>query len=323
MSADAKILVADACDPAAITILEEAGFAVDVKTGLTEDQIVEIIGEYDAMVVRSATKVTPKILEAGTKLKVVGRAGVGVDNIDLDAATKAGVIVENAPFGNIGSAAEHAVALLFACARNVARADRQMREGNWNKKGNKGVEISEKTLGVIGMGKVGAIVVTVAKSMKMEILVFDPYLDQAKASDMGVKLTDLDTVLSQADFLTIHTPLTDETRGLINKDRLAQMKKSARLVNGARGGIVVEEDLVDALKNGVIAGAALDVYAQEPLAGDSPLLGLDNVTLTPHLGASTSEAQQRVSTDIAHQFVAFFKQGEIQNIVNKDVKPKA
>ena len=268
---------------------------------------------------RSATTVTPKIIAAAKKLQVIGRAGVGVDNIDLKAATAAGIIVQNTPLGNITSAAEHAIALLFSSVRNIPRADRDMKTGAWPKKGLTGVELTSKTLGIMGMGKVGGIVARVAKALDMTILVYDPYLTDRKAEELGVSKCDLDTLLQKSDFVTVHTPLTPETRNSLNKDKLKLMKKSARIINAARGGIVNEADLYEALKAGTIAGAALDVYETEPLDADSPLRKLENVVLTPHLGASTEEAQERVAEDVARQFVDFFRDGVIRNAVNLSV----
>ncbi len=312
---DAKILIADPLNDKGAGILKDGGLLADTRPGLTEAQLCEIIGQYDGLIVRSATKVTPKIIEAGRRLKVIGRAGVGVDNIDLKAATKAGVIVENTPLGNITSAAEHALALLFSSVRNVPRADRELRGGTWNRKLT-GVELSGKTIGIVGMGKVGGIVARVAAALDMTILCYDPYLTDKKAEELGVKKCELDALLAASDFVSLHTPLTPETKNLINKDKLKLMKKSARLINAARGGIVNEADLHEALKTGVIAGAAFDVFEKEPLDAASPLRTLDNIVLTPHLGASTEEAQERVAEDIARQFVEFFRDGQIRNAVN-------
>ncbi|HLX64624.1 MAG TPA: phosphoglycerate dehydrogenase [Planctomycetota bacterium] len=314
----ARILIADPLNDKGAGILKDGGLQTDTRPGLSEAQICEIIGQYDGLIVRSATKVTPKIIEAGRKLKVIGRAGVGVDNIDLKAATKAGVIVENTPLGNITSAAEHALALLFSSVRNIPRADREMRAGNWNRKLT-GVELTEKTIGIVGMGKVGGIVARVAHALDMTILVYDPYLTARKAEELNVRKCELDALLSASDFVSIHTPLTPETKNLINKDKMKLMKKSARIINAARGGIVNEADLIEALKSGQIAGAALDVFEKEPLAADSALKTLDNAVLTPHLGASTEEAQERVAEDIAKQFVEFFRDGVIRNAVNLGV----
>ena len=317
-TANARILIADPLNDKGAGILKDGGLNTDTRPGLTEDQLCEIIGQYDGLIVRSATKVTPKVIEAGRRLKVIGRAGVGVDNIDLKAATKAGVIVENTPLGNITSAAEHALALLFSSVRNIPRADRELRAGTWNRKLT-GVELTNKTIGIVGMGKVGGIVAKVARALDMDILVFDPYLTEKKAEELAVKKCELDALLAASDFVTLHTPLTPETKNLINKDKFKLMKKSARLINAARGGIVNEADLYEALKSGQIAGAAFDVFEKEPLAADSLLKTLDNVVLTPHLGASTEEAQERVAEDIARQFVEFFRDGVIRNAVNLGV----
>jgi D-3-phosphoglycerate dehydrogenase len=314
-----KVLIADPLNDKGAAILADGGIDADTRPGLSEDQICAVIGNYEGLIVRSATTVTPKIIAAAKKLRVIGRAGVGVDNIDRKAATAAGIIVQNTPLGNIVSAAEHAIALLFASARNISRADREMKQGKWGKKGLTGVELTGKTLGIIGMGKIGGIVLRVAKALDMTVVVYDPFLTDTRAADLGVTKLGVDDLLKQADFVTIHTPLTPETKNLINKDRLKLMKKSARIVNDARGGIVNEADLAEALKAGTIAGAGLDVFEKEPLAEDSPLRALDNCTLTPHLGASTEEAQERVAEDIAKQFVEFFRDGVIRNAVNLSV----
>ncbi|MBT3381636.1 MAG: phosphoglycerate dehydrogenase [Lentisphaerae bacterium] len=316
----ARILIADALDEAAIRILEDAGLSVDTTTGLSEDELCDIIGDYRGLVVRSATHVTARVIQAGGSLQIVGRAGVGVDNIDQDAATRAGIVVENTPLGNITSAAEHAVALLFAASRNISRADRDMQAGRWNKKGCTGVELSGKKLGIVGLGKVGNIVASVAHSLDMDILVSDPYLTAGRASEMRVRKVDFEELLREADFVSVHTPLTEETRNMIGLKQLRMMKPTARLINAARGGILNESELAQALAEGVIAGAALDVYANEPLEDESPLRGLDAITLTPHLGASTEEAQTRVAENIAQQFVDFFTKGIIHNAVNVDVR---
>ena len=314
--ANPKILIADALSERGGAILKEGGLTVETRTGLSEDALCEIIGDYEGLIVRSATTVTPKVISHAKKMQVIGRAGVGVDNIDLKAATQAGIIVQNTPLGNITSAAEHAIALLFSSVRNIPRADQGMKAGKWPKKGLTGVELTSKTLGIMGMGKVGGIVARVAKALDMTILVYDPYLTDRKAEDLGVTKIDLDGLLKNSDFITVHTPLTPETKGSINSEKLKLMKKSARIINAARGGIVNEADLAQALKDGTIAGAALDVFETEPLAADSPLRAIENVVLTPHLGASTEEAQERVAEDVARQFVDFFRDGVIRNAVN-------
>ena len=316
-----RILITDGLNAKGLAVLSEGGLEPVEKKGLSEDELCAVIGDYEGLIVRSATKVTPKVIAAARKLRIVGRAGAGVDNINLEAATKAGVVVENTPFGNIVSAAEHAVALLFAVARNINRADAGMRKGEWPKKQLTGVELTGKTIGIMGLGKAGSIVARVARALEMEILVFDPFVTEQKAKDAGAVKVELEELLAKSDFISIHTPLTAETRNLFNKERLAQMKKGARLVNAARGGIVVEADLLDALKDGTLAGAGFDVFSEEPLPADSPLRSVENLILTPHLGASTAEAQERVAEDIAKQFVEFFRNGIIRHAVNSPVQP--
>lgn len=316
-----KILITDGLNAKGLQILAQGGLEPVEKKGPKEDELCAMIGEYEGLIVRSATKVTPKVFAAASNLRIVGRAGAGVDNINLDAATKAGVVVENTPFGNIVSAAEHAVALLFSVARNIPKADAGMKKGEWPKKGLTGVELTGKTIGIVGLGKAGSIVTRVARALEMEVLVCDPFVTDQKARDAGAVKVELDELLAKSDFISIHTPLTPETKGLINKERMAKMKKGVRLVNAARGGIVVELDLVEALKNGTIAGAGFDVFEQEPLPADSSLRGAENLILTPHLGASTEEAQERVAEDIAKQFVEFFRDGVIRYAVNAPVQP--
>lgn len=315
----AKVLVSDSLSDVGIQIMRDAGLDVDVNTGLSEDELIKIIGAYDALIIRSATTVTPRLLAAATRLKLVGRAGVGVDNVNLDAATHKGVIVMNTPLGNITSAAEHAVALLMAVARNVSAADASVKAGKWEKKKFTGVELNGKTLGVIGMGKVGQIVTRAAHGLGMKVIALDPFLPERRARELNIELAQLDTVLAQADFLTLHTPLTETTRNLINAENLAKMKPTARLVNCARGGIVDEAALITALESGAIAAAAMDVFSAEPLPQDSPLRSAPNLILTPHLGASTEEAQVKVAEAIARQAVAYFNEGKILNAVNMGV----
>ncbi len=311
-----RILVADALADAGLRILQrEPMFQVDVRTGLKEPELVEAIAQYDGLIVRSTTQVTAPVLIAGTRLRIVGRAGIGVDNIDVATATRSGVVVVNTPMGNVHSAAEHALALLMSIARNVVPADRAMRDKRWEKNRLTGVELTGKTLGIIGLGKVGGHVARVARALGMGVIAHDPFLSIERARDLGVQLQDLNPLLEQSDFISIHVPLNDKTYHMIGPTEFRRMRKTARLVNCSRGGVIDEEALVASLKRNEIAGAALDVFEREPL-GDSPLLHLDNVILTPHLGASTEEAQVKVSTDIAEQFVAFFRQGTCQNAVN-------
>lgn len=317
-----KILVADKMSSAGPEILKEAGLEADVKTGLSEDELVDTIGEYEGLMVRSATKVSRRVIEAAEKLRVIGRAGVGVDNIDTGAATERGIVVMNTPLGNIVSAAEQAVALMFSLARSTPAADASMKQGRWEKKAFTGVELAGKTLGIVGLGKIGAIVARVGKALSMRVLAFDPYLNPDRAADLDCEQVDLDALLREADFVTLHVPLNDSTRGLIGTDELRKMKPTARLVNCARGGVVDEDALSEALAGGEIAGAALDVYAREPLAEESPLRKAPNIVLTPHLGASTAEAQEKVAADLAKQFVDYFVRGEIKNPVNLSVTLK-
>ena len=314
-----RVLVADSLSDVCIAILRDAGLEVDVNTGRTEEELVRLIPAYDAMVVRSATKVTPRILQAADRLKVVGRAGVGVDNVDVPAASHKGVVVMNTPLGNITSAAEHAVAMLLTLARNIAPADASMKRGEWEKKKFTGVELSEKTLGLVGMGKVGQIVARAGTGLGMNVCAYDPFLPERRAKELGVEMLGLDALLERSDFITIHTPLTEKTRGLIGAAEIAKMKPSCRLINCARGGIVDEAALLEALNNGRLAGAALDVFDAEPLPKDSPLRSAKNIILTPHLGASTEEAQIKVAEAIARQIAAFFKEGKIQYAVNLSV----
>jgi D-3-phosphoglycerate dehydrogenase len=313
-----KVLIADAMSAKVGQILAEAEIAVAVETRKSEDQLVGLVADISGIIVRSSTRITPRILEAAPELKVVGRAGVGVDNIDVPAATARGVVVMNTPFGNTTSAAEHSVAMLLALARNIPRADQKLRGGEWDRKSFTGVELSGKILGVIGLGKIGQKVARAARGLDMTVRAFDPFITSNRARDLGVDLAELDQVLAEADFLTLHVPLNDRTRNLIGAAALAKMKPSARIINVSRGGVVDEDALCAALEEGRIAGAALDVYSREPLTG-SPLFELPNVVATPHLGASTEEAQERVAEDVARQFVTFFRDGRAINAVNLSV----
>lgn len=316
----ARILATDGIAPDAVQILTEAGHTVDERK-LSADELLDVIGNYDGLVVRSATQVTPEVIAAGVpNLKLVGRAGVGVDNINLDAATQNGLIVMNAPLGNILSAAEHTIGMIFAVARNIPQAHALLQSGTWDKKRFVGVELHEKTLGIVGLGKIGKHVASVLQAAGMRVVAYDPFLSKEVAEDLRIESLELDEVLNQADILTLHTPLTDKTRNLINAERLAAMKDSVRIVNVARGGIIDEAALADALTNGTIAAAALDVFSSEPVPMDSPLFGAPNMITTPHLGASTEEAQVRVSTDIAKAFVNYFETGAIVNAVNVSLK---
>lgn len=296
-----RILIADPIAPEGIEMLRAAG-DVDVKTGQPADSLIEMIGNYDALVVRSETKVTRPILEAANKLVVVGRAGVGVDNIDLPAATERGVIVVNAPQGNTVAAAEHTVALLMALARHLPQADASMRAGKWDRKTYIGTEIRGKTLGIVGLGKIGSEVARRAVAMEMRVLAADPFVPAERAKALGVESVDFEQLIMLSDFITVHPPLTASTAGMIGAEQIARMKDGVRLINVARGGIINEAALAEAVKSGKVAGAAIDVFTAEP-PGENPLLGDPRIIITPHLGASTTEAQERVALDVAEQIV--------------------
>jgi D-3-phosphoglycerate dehydrogenase len=310
-----KVLISDELSPAAIDVFKERGIDVDVKVGLSKEELAEIIGDYDGLAVRSATKVTEKIIGAAKRLKVVGRAGIGVDNIDTRAATARGIIVMNTPYGNSITTAEHAISLMLALARQIPQADRSTKAGKWEKSKFMGVELFGKTLGVIGCGNIGSIVADRAIGLKMRVIAYDPFLSPERAVEIGVEKVELDQLLQRADFITLHTPLTERTRNIINAEALAKMKPTARIINCARGGLIDEAALVEALKAGRIAGAALDVFEVEP-ARESPLFELDNVICTPHLGASTSEAQEKVALQIAEQMSDYLLKGAISNAIN-------
>jgi D-3-phosphoglycerate dehydrogenase len=310
-----RVLIADQLSPAAVAIFRERGIETDVKVGLAKDELERIIPDYDGLAVRSATKVTDKVMAAATRLKVVGRAGIGVDNIDVKAATAKGVIVMNTPFGNSITTAEHAISLMMALARQIPEADRSTQGGKWEKSRFMGVELFNKTLGVIGCGNIGSIVADRAIGLKMKVVAYDPFLSEERAMELGVIKVDLDYLLQRADFITLHTPLTEKTRNIIAAPALAKTKKGVRIINCARGGLVDERALADALRSGHVAGAAFDVFEVEP-AKDSPLFGLTNVICTPHLGAATGEAQENVALQVAEQMSDYLLRGAISNAVN-------
>ncbi len=312
-----RILVSDPLSDEGIEILNKSGFPVDVKPGLTEDELCAIIGDYDCLIIRSGTKVTQKVIDAGTNLRVIGRAGVGVDNVDVPYATDKGILVMNTPSANILSAAEHSCAMLLALARNIPFAHESMHRGEWKRSKYTGVEMNGKVLGIIGVGRVGGEVAKRMKAFNMTMVGYDPFLPKEVADSLGVRLTTLEEVISTADFMTIHTPLLPDTRNMISLPQFKMMKPSARLANVARGGIVNEDDLYTALKEGIIAGAAFDVWCNEPLSDDEKkLLELDNLVTTPHLGASTVEAQERVAVEIAEHAVMYLRDGTISNAIN-------
>ncbi|MCW5729903.1 MAG: phosphoglycerate dehydrogenase [Alphaproteobacteria bacterium] len=310
-----KVLIADELSPAAKQIFHDRGIQADEKVGLKPEQLLEIIGEYDGLAVRSATKVTAKVLAAAKRLKVVGRAGIGVDNIDVNAATAHGVCVMNTPFGNSITTAEHAIAMMMALSRQVPQADRSTQQGKWEKSRFMGVELYSKTLGIVGCGNIGSIVADRAQGLKMKVIAYDPFLSPERATDLGVEKVELDELLRRADFISLHTPLTDQTRGLLNRETLARCKRGVRIVNCARGGLIVEEDLKEALDSGQVSAAALDVFATEP-AKDNILFGHPNLVATPHLGASTAEAQENVALQVAEQMSDFLISGAVMNALN-------
>jgi D-3-phosphoglycerate dehydrogenase len=311
-----KVLIADALSDKAVEILRSAELTVDIKTGLKGEELQAIISDYDALIVRSATKATKDIINKGTNLKIIGRAGIGVDNVDVAAATEKGIVVMNTPQGNALAAAEHSIALMFAAARKIAYADRTMKEGKWEKKTLMGMELYEKTLGVIGIGNIGSIVAEKAVALGMRVIAYDLYISKEFAHSIGVELVDFNTLLKQSDFIAIHVPLLKETRGIINKDTIAKMKRGVTIINVARGPIVVEKDLLDALNSGQVGCAALDVFDEEPPPKENPLVLSEKTICTPHLGASTKEAQDKVAIDIANQIVDYFRNGVIKNSVN-------
>ncbi|HXG91640.1 MAG TPA: phosphoglycerate dehydrogenase [Blastocatellia bacterium] len=312
-----RILVCDGLEKTGVEILRAAnGVTVDEQPSLSADELAAIIGEYDGLIIRSKTKVTADLIERAQRLRVVGRAGTGVDNIDVAAATRRGIVVMNAAAGNTVTTAEHTFAMLMSLARQIPQASASTRAGRWEKNRFLGVELMGKTLGVIGLGRIGSAVAERARAFGMEVLAFDPYFTREAAREMGVEMMALDELLSRSDFITLHTPLTEDTRGIINAEAFEKMKPGARIINCARGGLVDEHALVEAIKSGKIAGAALDVFEQEPVAPDNPLLALDAVIATPHLGASTTEAQLGVATMIAEQVLDYLKHGAVRGAVN-------
>jgi len=311
----AKVLISDKLSPAAVQIFKDHGIEVDVKVGLDKDELAAVIGDYDGLAIRSATKVTAKLLERARRLKVVGRAGIGVDNVDIPAATSRGVIVMNTPFGNSITTAEHAITLMLALARQIPAADISTQSGRWEKNRFMGVEITGKTLGIIGCGNIGSIVAERAHGLKMKVIAFDPYLSADRARDIGVEKIELEELLRRSDFITLHTPLTEKTQNIIDARALKLTKSGVRIINCARGGLVDEAALRTALDSGHVAGAAFDVFTVEP-ATENVLFGHPNVVCTPHLGAATTEAQENVALQIAEQMSDYLLHGAISNAVN-------
>jgi D-3-phosphoglycerate dehydrogenase len=312
-----KVLVSDPISELGLQQLTDAtDITVDRKSGLSEDELVAIMAEYDALLVRSQTKVTDRILAAGTKLKVVGRAGVGVDNIDLEAATKRGVIVINAPDGNTITTCEHAFAMMMALARHIPQAYRKTVDGTWDRKSFLGVELRNKVLGILGMGRIGSEVAKRAKAFGMDVIGYDPFLSEERAEKMGVILGSVEDIIRKADFITVHTPLTNDTYHMIGKDQFQIMKHGMRIVNCARGGIIDEMALKDAIDSGIVAGAAFDVFEEEPPSPNHPFLGHPKIIVTPHLGASTIEAQENVAIDVSEQVIHILRGEAFKNAVN-------
>ena len=310
-----KVLIADKMSPRAAEIFKERGVEVDVITGLERDELIKIIDQYDGLAVRSSTKATPPVLEAATNMKVIGRAGIGVDNIDLPTATAKGIVVMNTPFGNSITTAEHAIAMMFALARDIPEANASTHAGKWEKSRFMGVELTGKTLGVIGCGNIGSIAASRGVGLKMKVIAFDPFLTPERAIEIGVEKVELEDVLKRADFITLHTPLTEKTRNIINAEALAKCKKGVRIINCARGGLIDEKALKEALESGQVGGVALDVFEEEP-AKENPLFGMENVICTPHLGASTAEAQENVALQVAEQMADFLMTGAVNNAIN-------
>ncbi len=310
-----KVLVSDNISPKCIEILKKSGLEVDVKTGMKPEELKACIGDYHGLIIRSATKVTSEIINAAKNLKVIGRAGSGLDNVDRAAATKKGIVLMNTPGGNTITTAEHSIALMVALARQIPQATISMKAGKWEKKKFMGVELFNKTLGIIGIGNIGSQVAKRAQGLAMNVIAYDPFLSEDKAKAMGVEKVDIKELFRRSDFITIHTPLTPETRNMINKETIKMMKLGVRIINCARGGIINEKDLYEALVGGKVAGAALDVFEKEP-PENNPLLKLNNVISTPHLGASTKEAQENVAVAVAEQVVDYLIHETIRNAVN-------
>jgi D-3-phosphoglycerate dehydrogenase len=310
-----KVLISDPMDPNAAGIFRANGIEADERPGLSKDELKAIIGDYDGLAIRSATRVTKDVLEAAARLKVVGRAGIGVDNVDIPAATARGVVVMNTPFGNSITTAEHAIALMFALARELPAADASTQAGRWEKNRFMGVELTSKTLGLIGAGNIGSIVADRAHGLRMKVIAYDPFLTPERAVALGIEKVELDELFARSDFITLHTPLTEQTRNIVSRENLAKAKRGVRIINCARGGLIDEAALKEALESGHVAGAALDVFVDEP-ATDNPLFGTPGLVATPHLGASTTEAQANVAIQIAEQMSEFLTRGGVTNALN-------
>ncbi|MEL7149364.1 MAG: phosphoglycerate dehydrogenase [Pseudomonadota bacterium] len=317
MTKQPKVLVSDKLSETAVQIFKDRGIDVTFEPGLgkDKDRLLEVIGDYDGLAIRSATKVSEKVLAAATNLKVIGRAGIGVDNVDIPAASKKGVIVMNTPFGNSITTAEHAIAMMFAVARQIPEASASTHEGKWEKSKFMGVELFSKVLGVVGAGNIGSIVIERTRALQMRVIAYDPFLSEERAAKLGVEKVEIDDLWARADFITFHVPLTDKTRNILSAEAIAKLKPGVRIVNCARGGLVDEAALAEALQDGRVAGAAFDVFAEEP-ATASPLFNLPNVVVTPHLGASTTEAQENVALQVAEQMSDYLLTGAVTNALN-------
>ena len=312
-----KVLISDNLAPVGAKILKDAGIEVDINTGLAPEELKKIISQYDGLVIRSATKVTEEIIEAADNLKIVGRAGIGLDNVNIPEASKRGIVVMNAPDGNSTTAAEHAISMMMSLSRKIPQATASMKAGKWEKKKFSGREVTGKTLGIVGIGRIGAIVADRAQGLRMKVIAFDPHMPKDLVDKLGVELVSLDEMCQRADFISVHVPFTKETKNVLSSDQFKLMKKEAIVIDCARGGVVDEAALLKALQNNEIAGAALDVFAEEPTNLDNcPLLTLDNFICTPHLGASTAEAQENVAVAIAEQMSDYLLNGTVTNAVN-------
>ena len=311
-----NILVSDSLSSKGVEVLERAGFSVEVKTKLSKEELLQDIANYEALIVRSATKVTKEVIEAGGRLRIVGRAGTGLDNVDTEAATRRGIVVMNTPGGNTITTAEHTMSMIAAMSRKIPQATKSMKDGKWEKSKFMGSELYKKTLGLVGLGQIGSYVAKLAQGWSMNVIGYDPYLAVDRAKQMGIEVVELEELFHRADVISVHTPLTNETRGIINTETMAKMKDGVMMVNCARGGIINEQDLCEALQSGKVAAAAFDVFEKEPVDPKHPLLSLDNFTCTPHIGASTEEAQENVAIGIAEQFVDYFKRGIARGAVN-------
>nr|HID58712.1 phosphoglycerate dehydrogenase [Desulfobacterales bacterium] len=311
-----KVLISDSLEDVGIRMLKEAdGIQVDVRVGVDYEELKAIIKDYDALIIRSSTKVTDEVLEAATRLKVIGRAGIGLDNVDIPSATKRGVVVMNTPGGNVITTAEHTISMMLALSRNIPQGTASLKAGRWEKKRLQGKEVFNKTLGIIGFGRIGSVVADRARALKMQVIVYDPYVSREVIEKAGFEVVSIEELYRRADYITVHVPKLKNTLNLINKEAFAKMKQGVMIINCARGGIVNEQDLLEALKTGKVAGAALDVFEKEP-PGPSPLLELENVIATPHLGAATKEAQTNVSIAVAEQIIDYLIKGTIRNAVN-------